>query len=160
MKMVEQFGMRTIFAVALLLSAVGCMVSPGDYEILESHKKPIQFTGFTIRPGQRVEIFAKNIANDSWVKIGQTESSSEAMKHFGTDWYFWRTEILVPKALWTPWGNSGGYVAILKGVADKSDLMTFKEGFYNYYEDYDSVEELFLENKSTTGVEILVWAKQ
>ena len=61
---------------------------------------------------------------------------------------------------WLQWGKDGGFSTILKATADKNDLFTFKEGFYNYFEDYASLEELYFENKSQTGVEILVWAKE
>jgi hypothetical protein len=153
-------GLGILTMGLMLLSSVGCMVSPGNQEVFASRSTPIQFSGFTVHPGQHVEIFARDNSTQSWVKIGQTTSTSDAFEHFGSNWYFWKKEIVVPKSLWQKWGNDGSYSVVLKGVADKNDLMTFKEGFYNYYEDYDSLEELYLENKSTSGIEILVWAEQ
>lgn len=136
------------------------MVGPGDQQIFEGRTESIPFSGFTVHPGQKIELFAKHPSTQNWVKIGETESTKDPYDYFDTKWYYWKKEVVVPKEFWLQWGKDGGFSTILKGTADKNDLFTFKEGFYNYFEDYASLEELYFENKSQTGVEILVWAKE
>ncbi len=142
----------------LLLSSVGCMVTPGDQQVFASRETPIQFTGFTINPGRRVDLYAKNPTTQGWDKIGQVYSATGAMQHFNTNWYPWNKELKVPKFYWKKWGNSGSYSAVLKAISDNTEMYTFQEGFYNYAQDYDNAQDLFLENKSAHGIELLVWA--
>lgn len=144
----------------LIITATGCMVSPGDQQAFADRTKPIAFSGFTVRPGQKIELFAMVPTTGAWEKFGEASSNEDIFEYFGAKWHFWNQSAVVPKKYWFQWGKGGGYSAVIKAMADKNDLFTFKEGFYNYYEDYDSVQELFLENRSQTGVEILIWAEE
>lgn len=140
----------------LLLSNLGCMAAPGNLKEIANRSTAIEFSGFTVHPSQTVNLYVLN-ANSTWTKIGQVDSSDKAYEHFGTDWYFWHKSIVVPKQYWKQFGDTGGYFIVVKGMADGNDLFSFKEGFYNYYEDYDSLQELYEENKSPDGVKVVVW---
>lgn len=141
----------------LLLSSVGCMVNPGDQQVFASRETAIQFSGFTINPGRKVNLYAKNHTTQGWDNIDDVNSATGAMQHFDMNWYPWHKELKVPKANWKKSSN-GKYFAVLKAVSENNDLYTFQEGFYDYAQDYDNARDLYLENKSAHGIEIVVWA--
>jgi hypothetical protein len=141
----------------LLLSSVGCMVNPGDQQVFASRETPIPFSGFTINPGRRVDLYAKNATTNVWTKIDHVYSGTGPMQHFNSNWYPWNKELKVPKAYWKK-SSDGSYSAVLKAISDNNELYTFQEGFYNYAQDYDNAQDLYLENKSAHGIEIVIWA--
>lgn len=144
----------------LLVTSVGCMVTPGNQQIISSRTTPVEFSGYTVHPGQKIELYAMNSSNQAWTKIGETTSSTKGFEHFGTQWYYWNKSIVIPKSQWISWGTNGMYVALVRGVADNNDLFTFEDGFYDYFDDYDSLEELYLEHGSPGGVEIGIWTSK
>ena len=79
------------------------------------------------------------------------------MQHFNSNWYPWNKELKVPKAYWKK-SSDGSYSAVIKAISDNNELYTFQEGFYNYAQDYDNAQDLYLENKSAHGIEIVIWA--
>lgn len=155
----NKLRLGVLAAGLMLITTVGCMVSPGNQQVLETRFDSILFSGFTVHPEQDVEIFAQN-ANQSWVKIGQAVSEDVAYEHFDGKWYYWSKKIVVPESLWQQWGKDGGFSVIVKAVADKNDLIAFEDGFYDYFDEYDSLEELYLENQSLGGANVLIWAKK
>jgi hypothetical protein len=158
MKTVPRMHLGAVLSAScLLLATLGCMVEPGNLQEIASRSTPIQFSGFTVQPNQKVVLYVQN-ANNSWTKIGETNSSNQKIVHFDTSWYPWHKEIIVAKAHWRKFGESGAYFVVLKGMVDGNDMMSFKKGFYDYVQDYDSVEELYEDNQSEHGINVLVWA--
>ena len=89
MKSIKNAGLKLLATGLLLISAQGCMVGPGDQQIFEGRTESIPFSGFTVHPGQKIELFAKHPSTQNWVKIGETESTKDPYDYFDTKWYYW-----------------------------------------------------------------------
>jgi hypothetical protein len=144
----------SVIAAALLVTSLGCMAGPGHGEIIGKRSTSISFTGFTVDPDETVRVYAKDWTTNSWHYLGSTTTDSAPYYEFGTSWYYWGTERVIPNKCWKKYGT--GYFAEIKAAASGESLTTFEEGFYNYAEDYDDLEELY--NEKAVGETAIIWA--
>ena len=94
-----------------------------------------------IDPNEEVYLYAKRSANE-WELVGKTTSSSTVIKHFGLNWYSWNIVTTLPEHVWHP--HSSKFIAVVQARdKDGKPLKNWKEGFYDYFMDYDDLSELW-----------------
>ena len=130
---------RHIFCVALLATACvvssGCMLSPGNDEVVDSIHRPVYFSGVTLNPNKYVYIYARRNAAASWHYIGYAKAGAVAINYLGNQWYFLKVSRVIPMADWL----IGGWFSAceVKAVeAGDGDQLTFDAGFFSYNVDY------------------------
>ena len=136
-------GVTLVAAIAV--STTGCMTSHGSGEYVGSKAATQSFNGWTTNPNQEVHLYALKGYNE-WVYLGEANVGSSGYNYFGAKWYFWYRSVNVPANCWHYVGSSspGDYLAIIKAVdANGTALYYFEPGFYQYYDDYDSLGEMW-----------------
>ncbi len=145
-------GLLAVSAVALTFT--GCMTGPGQYEYIGAKTNAVDFNGFTTEPNEYVYIYARKPGTTSWKYIGYAKSGTSPINHFGTDWYYWGKSIVVPGSCW----NTGWWSAteVRATKANGTELLTFEQGFYDWFDDYTNLSDLY--NDRGNGTVVTVFA--
>lgn len=146
-------------ALSLLLAAtVGCMVEPGDGKILSKRSESIRFAGWALKPNQSVVVKALNQKTGIYEPIGTTKTTNVTYDHFGTTWYRWQLNRVVPNDYWVPF--FGNHMAEVKATIDNTDALCWEEGFYNYMQDYSSLQEMYEEHHAAGETSMFIFASE
>lgn len=135
-----------ILCVALLatvsIASSGCMLSPGNNEVVDSIHSPVYFSGVTLDPNKYVYIYARPNSAASWRYIGYAKSGTIPINYFGNQWYFWQVQKVIPAADWSigVWFSACEVRAVESG---NGELLTFDAGFYSYYDEYADLGDLW-----------------
>lgn len=146
-------------ALSLLLAAtVGCMVEPGDGKILSKRSESIRFAGWALKPNQSVKVMAFNQTTGIYDTIGTTTTTNVTYDQFGTTWYRWQINRVVANKYWVPF--FGHYMADVKATIDNTDAICWEEGFYDYIQDYDSLQEMYEEHQAAGETNMFIFASE
>lgn len=145
MTTLSRLSMFSILAFTISLST-GCMVTPYTGQLLKTRSETVEFSGYSRYPEDTVKIWARNSATGQWGLIGTTKSRTTKTSMYGGDWYYWSKKLSVPAQYWTEPSSVLKASAILKATIGPDDLYCFEEGFYDYFDDYDNVLDLWEEH--------------
>ena len=149
------FSVMLLAGIAVL--STGCMTRPGALTHVGDRDDSVLFDGWTTNPNEYVYIYARDSTTSSWLYIGYAKTGTTAVNHFGTDWYYWNKNLVVPEICWTSgsgYWNAFSYVKATNGSG--TNLLTFKEGFYDWFDDYDNLSELW--DEQGWGDEVIIFA--
>lgn len=124
-------------ALAVLVST-GCMVTPGDGEVVQDRGSIINVVGAGLNPNDTVEIQARLPGYGIWETVGTTRTLHFASSYFGVDFYIYATDVTIPPGLWKP--NDECYQTEVRAIDSTGSLVTFEAGFGDYFGDYDISE--------------------
>jgi hypothetical protein len=146
-------SLAIVVGLSLTLLSSGCIFGPGNGANVGSRSESVFFEGATNHAGQTITIWAKK-SDGTWQYLGKTVTVSQAIGHFGHNWYYWSTSKKVPLNCWKLVG--GNYVAEIKatGWDPLIDLPAFNEGFLDYLDEYDDLGELVEAEGSGTTMKI------
>ena len=143
-------GLLAVSAVALTFS--GCMTGPGQYEHIGDKTDPVNFNGFTTTPNEYVYLYARRPGTTNWEYIGWARTGSTPINQFGQDWYYWSKSQVVPNACWnTGWWSATEVRATRTGG---TELLTFKQGFFEWFDDYGNLSDLYDDKGNGTVVTV------
>ena len=140
-------GMLLIAAIAI--SSTGCMTSHGSGEYIGDKDALQTFSGWTTDPDQEVHLYViSNLIPQEWAYLGEAKVGTSAYTYFGQKWYFWYLKAYIPEDSWISAANTapGDYLTIIKAENQYgSPLYYFEADFYSYYDNYNSLEDLWLD---------------
>jgi hypothetical protein len=149
--------------VPFVVGFTGCMMSPYDGQIVDSHYDPINFTGVTTKPGEKVIIQARyrnwNSPYDyTWETIAETHSSQVGYYYEGVMWYPWSKDIVVPGGYWrrpfnyeqtiNPPGYYGQFRQTWVRALDTSGtpLATFDDDYNDFFDPNLSIGDMWIDH--------------
>jgi hypothetical protein len=139
------------------------MVTPGHGDHIGYFTTPVGFHGFSLAPGQKLEIQAKH-PQRGWETIGGVQSFSNSVFHAGQKWYPWDGKIVVPSEFWTcvrifqPAMCEVSAEVRAIDPSDGSKLYAFESGFYDWFSFNESLGDMW--DAHGHGTSVTIYADQ
>jgi hypothetical protein len=108
-----------LFLMAIL--ATSCMTGLQDETELESRGEIAIFQGYTMEPGEAIDVQMYDYFAQSWVTIGETESTFDPTYNQGVTWYYWQAPIYLPRTK-RFWPTSQNGASKVRSFANGSPL--------------------------------------
>ena len=99
-------------AVAMLLTASGCSVSPTDGHTVSTRSELISFEGYIPDPGMTVTINVENPGTGALSPITTATSSSSGQMFDGIEWFPYNQTASIPNSLWNDGPTTGHFAKV------------------------------------------------
>lgn len=140
--------------LAITMSFSGCMTHPGDGQYVGKISNPVTFSGFLMNdPNEPVYVYARKGPGYSWNLIKSTATDTWPYLYQGQVWHYWSTQVVVPSWMWKYEGY-GTFSCEVRSENTHADLLTFEEGFSNWWMNYDTIEEMYQDRGNGLVVKI------
>ena len=88
--MSKAYLVKSFVLLCCLAPLTGCMMGPTDQTVIYSFDHEFKPFGFTVIPGERVELQALLPGpRPHWITFAETNTKCLSMRGYGHDWYHW-----------------------------------------------------------------------
>lgn len=145
----------TGLSLAMLIAVIssGCMATPGQGEYVGKRTDNVSFSGYTLNPNETIYLYARKPGTTTWTYIGWARTGTHSYNHLGQDWYYWGRAVVIPQSCW----NTGWFSAseVKATNASGTALYTFQKGFYSWFDDYNTLGDMWDDRGHGTTVTVL-----
>lgn len=101
--MSKAYLVKSFLLLCCLAPLTGCMMGPTDQTVIYSFDHEFKPFGFTVIPGERVELQALLPGpRPHWITFAETNTKCLSMRGYGHDWYHWDfPNTKIPSWAWT-----------------------------------------------------------
>ena len=135
------------------------MFTPGNGDVYDSVYQRVSFQGFSLIPGDSIQVIGLNPHTGTWQTIATAQAGSTPWYYGGEEWYMWDTTAVIPPRFWTKNATDKYSHVLIQPVGSEGALATFQAGYGKTWILAQGQSPLELYEAHGAGTTITLYAK-